>query len=235
MPAQKVVALNKRAVASLLSGRSKKALALLSTATTILKDHFADSRKAPCVRSSPASASVFKDEDNEYSSVMEMNVEQDQPSVVSYQLQTSALSPDTPLILNYSRCLTLVDDVEDKELLTSVVLYNMALVNHCRAIELGISSLLSISLNLYKMAASVLESTRDVDASNELVLLAIYNNMAQIHASQWSSQEVRECVDKIRMLLSTLSVESFIDQADFHFFSVNTMLHVEDMNLAPAA
>jgi hypothetical protein len=82
---------------------------------------------------------------------------------------------------------------------------------------------------------SVLERSSDIDASNELVLLAIYNNMAHIHAYQWSSQEVRECIDNIRMLLSTVSAESFIDQVDFHFFSANTMLHVEDMNLAPAA
>jgi hypothetical protein len=166
---------------------------------------------------------------------MKLDEKEDKPSVLSYQLQTSSLSPDTPLILNYSRCLTIVDDVEDKELLTSVLLYNMALVNHCRAIELGISSLLSTSLNLYKMAASVLERSSDIDASNELVLLAIYNNMAQIHACQWSSQEARECIDNVRMLLSTVSAESFIDQEDFLFFSANAMLHVEDMNLAPAA
>jgi hypothetical protein len=238
MPATKVAALNKRAVTSLLSGKPKKALALLSTATTILKDHVAaDARKAPCFRSSSATSfPVCNDEGNESSSAtMEMNIEQDQPSVISVNVQTSSLSQDAPLILNYSRCLIVVDGVEDKELLTSVVLYNMALVNHCRAIELGISSLLSIALNLYKIAASVLESSSDIDASNELVLLALYNNMAQIHAYQWSSQEVRECIDKIRMLLSTVSSESFIDQADFHLFSVNTMLHVEDMNLAPAA
>jgi hypothetical protein len=162
---------------------------------------------------------------------MEMNVEQDKPSVLSFQVQTSPLSQDAP----YSRSLTIVDDVEDKELLTSVVLYNMALVNHCRAIELGTSGLLSISLNLYKMAASVLERSIDIDASNELVLMAIYNNMAQIHSYQWSSQEVRECIDNVRMLLSTVSAKSFIDQEDLHFFSANTMLHVEDMNLAPAA
>jgi hypothetical protein len=166
---------------------------------------------------------------------MELYVEQDQPSVLSFQVRTSLRSQDTPLILNYSRALGIANAVEDKELLTSVLLYNMALVNHCRAIELGISSLLSISLNLYKMAASVLERSSDIDASNELVLLAIYNNMAHIHAYQWSSQEVRECIDNIRMLLSTVSAESFIDQEDFHFFSANTMLHVEDMNLAPAA
>jgi hypothetical protein len=164
-----------------------------------------------------------------------MDVERDQQSVLSFQVPTSSLSQDVPLILNYSRALTVFDDVQDKDLLTGVVLYNMALVNHCRAIEFGISSLLSIALNLYKIAASVLERFSDVDASNELVLLALYNNMAQIHAYQWSSNEVGVCIDKIRMLLSTISSESFIDQEDFHFFSVNALLHVEDMNLAPAA
>jgi hypothetical protein len=250
MLASEVVALNNSAVTSLLDGRPKKALAMLSTATAYLKDHFADTRKAPCFRSSSnetplphrqselprfASESSCNDEGDKYSSAMKVNVERDQPSVLSFQLRTSSLSQDVPLILNYSRALTIADDVEDKELLANVVLYNMALVNHCQAIELGISRLLSIALNLYKMAASVLESTRDIDASNELVLLALYNNMAQIHAYQWSSQEVRVCIDNIRMLLSTVSAESFIDEEDFLFFSVNTMLHVEDINLAPAA
>jgi hypothetical protein len=166
---------------------------------------------------------------------MELNEKQDKPSVLGFQVRTSSRSQDNPLILNYSRAFRIAHAVEDNGLLTSVVLYNMALVNHCRAIELGISSLLSISLNLYKMAASVLERSSDIDASNELVILAIYNNMAQIHACQWSSQEARECIGNVRMLLSTISAESFIDQEDFLFFSANTMLHVEDMDLAPAA
>jgi hypothetical protein len=235
MPASKVVALSNSAVSSLMDGRPKKALALLSTATAILKDHFADTQ-VPCSRSSANETPLpYDNEISDYSSAMEINGEQDKPSVLSFQVQTSSLSQEAPLILNYSRALAIVDGVEDKELVSSVVLYNMALVNHCRAIELGSSSLLSISLNLYKMAASVLESTRGVDESNELVLLALYNNMAHIHAYQWSSQEVRLCIDKIRMLLSTVSTESFVDQEDFHFFSVNTMLHVEDINLAPAA
>jgi hypothetical protein len=266
MSASEVVALNNSAVASLLSGRPKNAVVLLSKATAILKDNFAET-KAPCSRSSSnhevpqrpprqielprfisksspphesnlslsTSSPACNDEGDEYSSAIKIKVERDQPSVLSCQVRPSSLSQDVPLILNYSRALTIVDDVQDKDLLTGVVLYNLALVNYCRWIELGISSLLSIALNLYKIAATVLERSRDVDASNELVLLALYNNMAQIHAYQWSSSEVRVCIDNIRMLLTTVSAESFIDQEDFHFFSVNTMLHVEDMNLAPAA
>jgi hypothetical protein len=247
VPATKVAALNNSAVTSLLSGKPKKALALLSTAAAIVKDHFADKRKASNETTPPhreselprfvsESSTHHQSTLNEHSSAtMKMNIEQDHPSVISFKVQTSSRSQDAPLILNYSRALTIVDGVEDTELLASVVLYNMALVNHCRAIELGISSLLSIALNLYKIAASILERSSDIDASNELVLLAIYNNMAQIHAYQWSSQEVRECIDNIRILLSTVSSESFIDQADFHLFSVNTMLHIENINVAPAA
>jgi hypothetical protein len=250
MLANEVVALNNSAVTSLLNGRPKKALAMLSTATAFLKDQFADTRKAPCFRSSSnetplprrhselsrfASESSCNDEGDKYSSAMEVNVERNQPSVLSFQLRTSSLSQDVPLILNYSRALTIADDVEDKGLLMSVVLYNMALVNHCWAIELGISRLLSIALNLYKKAASVLERDSDIDDSNELVLLALYTNMAQINAYQWSSQEVRVCIDNIRMFLSNVSAKSFIDEEDFLFFHINTMLHVEEMNLSPAA
>jgi hypothetical protein len=265
MLASKVVALNNSAVTSLMRGRHKNALALLSKATAILKDHFATTEETSCSRSSsnetplphrqselprfvPKSSAQHQsnlssspyslscnDEGNGCSSAMEIVVERDQPSVCSLQVLTSSLSQDVPLILNYSRALAIADDVQDRDLLTGVVLYNMALVNHCRAIEHGISSLLSISLNLYKIAATVLERSSYVDASNELVLLALYNNMAQIHAYQWSSPELRVCIDNIRMLLSTVSAETFIDEEDFHFFCVNTMLHVEDINLAPAA
>jgi hypothetical protein len=220
MLASNVVALNNSAVTSLLHGRPKKALSLLSAATAILKDHFADTevqRSRSALHETPVphrqsqlprfiskastqqyqsnlSSSPYSlpsdDEGSEYaSSAMEINAEQDQPSVLSFQVRTSSLSQDAQLILNYSCAFAIADGIEDKDLLTSCVLYNMALVNYCRAIELGISSLLSNSLSLYKMAASILERSSDVDASNELVLLALYNNMAQIHAYQWSSPE----------------------------------------------
>jgi hypothetical protein len=185
--------------------------------------------------SSKSSSASCTNDGDEYSSAMEINVERDRPSVLSFQLRTRSLSQDASLILSYSRALAMADDVKDKKLLASVVLYNRALVNHCRAIELGISRLLPIALNLYKRAASVLERYSDIDESNELVLLALYNNMAQIHAYQWSSQEVRVCIDNIRMLLSTVLADSFIDEEDYLFFHINTMLHVEEMNLAPAA
>jgi hypothetical protein len=271
MSATKVVALNNSAVTSLLSGRPKRALALLSRATALLKDNNVADANAPCcsppsspnetplshrryeiprfvsessphqyqsnLSSSTPSRTRNGEGNGNYSTAMEMYLELPRQSVFSFQVWTSSLShQDVPLILNYSCALAVFDYVQDKDLLTGVVLYNMALVNHCRAIELGISSLLSIALNLYKMAASILEISSDVDASNQLVLLALYNNMAQIHAYQWSSKEVRVCIDKIRMLLSTVSLEIFIDQQELEFFFLHTILHVEDqMNLAPAA
>jgi hypothetical protein len=63
------------------------------------------------------------------------------------------------------------------ELPASVVLYNiMALVNHCQAIELGISSLLNGSTSTKWLRR--LERYSDIDAS-ELVLLAPLHNTAQ--------------------------------------------------------
>jgi hypothetical protein len=107
---------------------------------------------------------------------MEVDIEQISTSVSTptfWSYRPAHYLIESPLILNYSRALAIADGVEDKELLTSVVLYNMALVNHCQTIELR-SSLLSISLNLYKkMAASVLESTK---MSMSWYLLAIWQH-----------------------------------------------------------
>jgi hypothetical protein len=239
MLASKSIYLNNSAVASLRRGRPNEALELLSTALADLKDDVSDSdasTETHSKRSSSSSSRDFNNEEDEYSSAMEINVEQDQPSVFSVPVRTSTCAQcDHSLVLNYSCALAIFDDVQDKELLIAVVLYNMALVHHCRAIERGISSLITTALNLYKIAASFIENARDIDSSNGLLLLALYNNMAQIHASQFSLEETRVCIDRVRMLLSAVSAESFIEEEDYHFFFVNTMLQVEDIALAPAA
>ena len=52
------------------------------------------------------------------------------------------------LVLNYNKALMVLHNLNDLEVLLSVVLYNMAIVNHGRAIELGISALLTNALKL---------------------------------------------------------------------------------------
>jgi hypothetical protein len=48
----------------------------------------------------------------------------------------------------------------------------------------------------------------------------------------WSTPEVRKCIINIRMLLSTVSAESFIEQGkNFIFPGVNTMLHVRKVSM----
>jgi hypothetical protein len=82
------------------------------------------------------------------------------------------------------------------------------------------------------MAASVLESTK---MSMSWYLLAICNNMAQ-DPRVWSTPEVRKCIINIRMLLSTVSAESFIEQEEFHFSRCKYHAPCKkSINVAPAA
>jgi tetratricopeptide (TPR) repeat protein len=191
--------------------------------------------------SSSSSSLSFNDEEDESLSAMEIDVGQDQPSVFSVPVNAKNSSrfsrkEDDALIFMYNRALVIFPDEQDKELITGAALFNMALVNHCRAMERGTSSLLTVALKIYETAAAVLEDKEELRDSGGLLQLAIYNNMAHIHSMQFSTEEMRECLDKTRTLLSDADDdESLVDEDDFNFFYLNTMLQIEELTLAPAA
>lgn len=171
---------------------------------------------------------------------MDIDESEDLPSVFSVPVdpKTTSQCPtteDDALVFMYTGALVLYPDVDDRELITGVVLYNMALVNHRRALKKGTTSLLAIALKLYGMAASLMADRNNSDEIEGLLLLAVYNNMAQIHSTSCSSLEMSHCLDKIRCLLADISDDSLIDEDDYTFFFMNSSLQVEELTLAPAA
>jgi hypothetical protein len=175
----------------------------------------------------------FDDDEDDDFSAMEIAAKQDQPSLVSVHVH--AKKEDDDLVLLYNRAIIVVPSEQDKELLTGVVLYNMALVNHSRAIERGTSSLLTVALKIYQMAASIMEDSEDQSGTGDLLQLAVYNNMAQIHSIRFSTEDMFECLNKTRTSLATAADESFVDEDDYNFFFMNTMLQTEELTVAPAA
>jgi hypothetical protein len=246
-----LIGLNNRAVASLQQGRHKEALDLLRAAMADLKDQFVvrsfssetvlpnPSVTMSEVASSTRLVSSNEKDYDEHSSHMEVeDQKQDKPSIFSVPLWTEDSSTrrqgDTSIFM-YAQALVLAHTDHCKELLAGVVFYNMALVNHDRAIERNASSLLTIALKFYGMAVAVTQS-RDggANASDSWLLLALYTNMAQIYLSQVCSEKLCLCLGNIRTLLDTDRVEHVIDGDDYSFFLANAMLQLRVV-ASPAA
>jgi hypothetical protein len=174
--------------------------------------------------------------DNERSLGEEME-EDEEPVVPSVFSVTSGVisSHNNGLVPNFNKALMILHSFNDLDALTSVVLYNIAIVNHGRAIERGSSTILTEALNFYKMATLVIKSTQEIDASCDFVLLVSSHNMAHIYSSRFCPEEMRECLETTRSLLAQESTHHFLDEDDTKLFSMSALLKVEHMRLAPAA
>jgi hypothetical protein len=256
----KLVDLNNSAVASLQQGRHKQAVALLKTAIAELKDHFVVVHEQQAPRFSSSSGTVVSEPsdemhwgapsssactssngayEDERSSSMRVDQKQDKPAILSVPLwteETFERKDDKTLIFMYAQALVLDPVDHCKEVLVAVVLYNMALASHVRAIDRDKSSDLKVALNFYGMAVTIIQGQDgvNVNASTYWLLLALYNNMAQIYLSQNCSEKLRRCLGNIQTVLAADRIGQVIDFEDYGFFLTNAMLELSVV-ASPAA
>jgi hypothetical protein len=206
-------------------------------------------RELPCVGSdssvsglsslSSFSPSIYpNDKVDDYLSAMKVDAKQDQP-LLSVPVRTNTSShfltkEDDALVLLYNRAIIVQPDTQGRELLTGVALYNMALVNHCRAIERGTSRLLTVALKIYEMAAAIIQDSKSQSGTGALLQLAVYNNMAQIHSIGFATEEMFECLDKTKHFLAAATDEILLND-DYNIFFANTIIQIEALTVAPAA
>jgi hypothetical protein len=247
MNSSKIIDGNNTAVAFMQQGRYKQATDLLRTAIADLKNHcvvhnqrvgFSEStvNMKPYVSTSSSSAS-FNDDDK--SSFIKVDQQQCKRAIVSVPLwseESVALKNNESLIFVYAQALVLAHIDHHREVLIGVLLYNMALANHARAIDKNKSSLLMVALKLYGMAVAIVKGQSDagVKSSSYLLLLALYNNMAQISLSCAFSEKLRQCLGNIEALLHIDIIEQVIDDDDYAFFATNAILQLRVI-ASPAA
>lgn len=96
--------------------------------------------------SSSHCAYIMMDEDEDSSSIENVNI---QILSVPLWIESSTFdqTQDKTLIFMYSRALLISPGHHDREFITGIVLYNMAMVNHARAIEQGRSKVLEIAFS----------------------------------------------------------------------------------------
>jgi hypothetical protein len=253
-----IIDLNNSAVGFLRQGRHKQATALLLTAIADLKNLVRDqgvvcsgssvnlspvsesSVNMQSDASSSSSSALFNNDGDDYSSLIDVDQKQGTPTIISVPLWTEeslAEKPDKSLIFMYAQALLLSHiGHHSRKVLIGVVLYNMALANHVRAIEKDNSVLFTVALKFYSMAVSIVrgQNDGDVKASSYWLLLALYNNMAHIYFSHVSSAKLQQCLGNIEALLVADGIEQVMDVDDYGFFLTNAMLQLSVV-AAPAA
>ena len=157
--------------------------------------------------------------------------------VTSDALLRQSSSSDQCFVTMFDRAFCIDEDGEDEELTSAVIMYNMALVNHARGIDCGISGHLSSALTLYKMALEVVDNIDDLPIEAAILLLAIYNNMAHIAAHEFSIDDTTTALNRLRLILEDPYVSFSIDEDDYVLFYLNAVIYQEKLNftLAPAA
>jgi hypothetical protein len=159
--------------------------------------------------------------------------------------QTTASLVEDGLIAMYECAFLISSQDIDEQSITAALLFNLALVNHCRAVYLGQSKNLKTSLQLYEMVLDIIQFqvdernyTRNFD---DLLILATFNNCAHVHSQQFHHQEAKYYFNSLRQAIRTASLrledqQSALSEDDYSFFVLNAMcLHGEEVKVAPAA
>lgn len=129
--------------------------------------------------------------------------------------------------------------------------FNMAVCHHAKGMLQCQSIDLATALKLYELAFSIIDTTQSSDfgwGDQQMILLAIYNNMGHIHATFCSTQETQLCVDFVkRIFLAQPSSQYYQQQPqkenpctlepyDYQFFVQYVPVNAQaQCNIAPAA
>lgn len=148
----------------------------------------------------------------------------------------------------YNRGLVLSNDPAEEVLLRdhphrtgAIILYNLALIHHNIGIHLGKSGALQGALRIYELAWETLDNDRRGPSSSSLMvkdieklLLALLNNMGNIHTYLFNSEQTQACMSDLRTVLAASRLALSMDE-DYRFFYLNSVFQGKELHLSPAA
>jgi len=160
----------------------------------------------------------------------------EEPAIRRVPISTSLTSRDTGCFI-YSHALLLTGPVCDiptaeeychRE--SAVIMFNLALVHHWRGMHFGVTSLLPKALKLYEMSFSLLQNGATFETHH--LILALLNNMGQIHHELTNYREAEECFRNLKQLLA--QGNGRVEGPEVQGFLMNIMF-LEAPGMAPAA
>eukprot|EP00980_Cylindrotheca_fusiformis_P007336 scaffold1525_cov142-Cylindrotheca_fusiformis.AAC.136 len=247
--ASAIIELNNCALTHYVSGNYDKAISMLRMAYDVLGEHRVQAAGADESRfhdnaASKPIASQNANGDQLLSEMMDSYAAQilHQKSISIHHKAPDcsfASSPGTASSM-YNRGLVLPEDQKEFIFIGSyhhrtraVILYNLGLVNHNIGVRLGISAALPHALRLYEMAFDSLGNVADIIESHKL-LLAILNNMGNIHTHFFHFDHTVQCLNNLRQALAIPNHSMAMDE-DYIFFFLNALFQGKELSFAPAA
>jgi tetratricopeptide (TPR) repeat protein len=114
--------------------------------------------------------------------------------------------------------------------LTVVLMFNLGLVHHWRAIQYQQSSLLIKALRLYEMSWGLLQRSPTLDP----FALGVLNNMGAINYELAQYEQSQKCFDVLKSILMDGSV-TFMEEPEAHAGILLNLMFLEEPSVAPAA
>jgi hypothetical protein len=111
-------------------------------------------------------------------------------------------SNDSGLLCVYDRAIVVSYQEDDSEVMSAVIMYNMALLSHSRGLQLSRFKCLLRATKLYRMAISILMRRESIRSSVSILFLALFNNLAHVYSYTYEVHKMNECLECMRQTLS---------------------------------
>ena len=235
--------LNNSAIMYLQAGKSHEAMELLQIALSKLRDQFMDCEESDWESQcddEPIEESIGCTHEDPCTKCDQESTEVPTKALNVFSSVPVWMPQDTSFLIFYDRAL-LVDTTvpfHDSELLSAVILFNMALLHHSRGVSYCKTDSLELASRLYRIALDILQ--KDVDrGSSYLLLMAIFNNLAHIDSHLFRIEEMKKSLEEVRTIILSEVIdddECALDEDDYAIFFMNSMFGNEkELAVAPAA
>jgi hypothetical protein len=160
----------------------------------------------------------------------------------TYSGEVSAV-PSHNILQFFSRAFTFLNAdcmdfslAENKSSLTSILLFNLGLAHHIKAIQKGNLGGIMGALRFYRLSHSALEHVKDnVNIEVHIViLLGLVNNMGHIHATLCNHEQISRCISWLQQAIQSRQSKA-LSHADFDFFAQLRLIPLEHGKFAPSA
>ena len=248
-PIARVINLNNRAVTLLRHGQQKRSLDSFRLALQVFQELQAaqsDTIAEEGGRGDAGEHDTASIQQQQQGSLL--NVDGDFLHVQSVEIKMQLEGSDDPedaYLHLFNRALVLTRNaVKHQDAIVASVLYNLALVSHLRGVQTRSQARYSTSLKLYRMAYEIIQSHDDQSIFEDILILALVNNLGHIQSRLGQSEEARRQNNFLRVAIGmappdgtddddeVMAYSPQVDEQDYFFFYLNAL---EERVSAPAA
>jgi hypothetical protein len=244
--------LNNIAIAKLKEEKPNESIHLLRLAMISMKNQFVErdtsphksSQQVPSVSRFDQQLPFSRSKDEDYEQITDLDGSICTPFLHSVVILSDATlhqskDLDQSIISLYDRAFFIDNDENaDQDSVSSVLLYNFALVNHLHGIKKDDQACLATALKLYQMSLKIGMQIDIVPLDADVLIMALYNNMAHIHFHHFRLAEARSAMVEMSLILESEHTSSpLLNEDDFSLFYLNTIFFqgILTLNSAPVA